>query len=159
MANANGSPIREDMIFKLSSKRSPSEVKLKSLEWAIVTQLNSEKTVGQIADILALNMDEARVLFTRLMKEGLLDPVDNQTNAERVPASVIDDLEKQFTFHVGPVASIVLEDTLAEFKRHRENLEIRQFPLLIELLTLEISNLDKRYEFQKRMLEKIRGMM
>jgi len=156
---AHNEQIHESMVFKLSSKRSPSEVKLKSLEWAIVTQLNGEKTVAQIGEILALSPEENRAMFVRLMKEGLLDLVQAPEHNPHVPAEIYEELEYQFTYYVGPVASIILEDMLVELKRHKENLEKRQLPLLVELLTLEISTDEKKYMFQKKMLNKIKGLV
>lgn len=156
---AHNDQIHEAMVFKLSNKRSPSEVKLKSLEWAIVTQLNGEKTVAQIGEILALSPEENRAMFVRLMKEGLLDLVQAPEQNPYVPAEIYEELEYQFTYYVGPVASIILEDTLVELKRNKENLEKKQLPLLVELLTLEISTDEKKHEFQKKMLNKIKGLV
>lgn len=159
MAQNDHSQIHEEMIFRLSPRRSPSEVKLKSLEWAIVTQLNGEKTVAQIGETLALSPEETRAMFVRLMKEGLLDLVQVPEQNPYVPAEIFEELEYQLTFYVGPVATILLEDTLTELKRNRENLEKRQLPLLVELLTLEISSDGKKHEFQKQMLKKIKGLV
>lgn len=156
---AHNEQIHESMVFKLSNRRSPSEVKLKSLEWAIVTQLNGEKTVAQIGEILALSPEENRAMFVRLMREGLLDLVEAPEHNPYVPAEIFEELEYQFTYYVGPVASIILEDMLVELKRNRENLEKRQLPLLVELLTLEISTDEKKHEFQKKMLNKIKGLV
>ena len=55
--------IRDDMVFKVNSQKSPSSVKLRSLEWAIMTQLNGEKSVAQISEILALNPVETLSLI------------------------------------------------------------------------------------------------
>jgi hypothetical protein len=159
MALNDPTQIHEDMVFKLNNRRSPSEVKLKSLEWAIVTQLNGEKTVGQIGETLSLSPEENRVMFARLMREGLLELVQGPEEDPHIPVEIIEELEYQFTYYLGPVASLVLEDILTELKRNRENLEKKQLPLLIELLSLEISNEEKKHEFQKQMLKKIKGLV
>lgn len=151
--------IHEDMIFKLSHKRSPSEVKLKSMEWAIVTQLNGEKTVAQIGEILSLNPDETHSMFTRLMEEGLLELVNVPERNPFVPDEIFDEIEYQLTYFLGPVAGIIVDDTLTELKRNRKNMEKKQLAFLVELLTLEISSEEKRFEFQKRMLNKIKGIV
>jgi tagatose-1,6-bisphosphate aldolase len=156
MALSDPSQIREEMVFKLSNQRSPSDVKLKTLEWAIVTQLNGEKTVAQIGEILSLSPEENRVMFVRLMREGLLELVQAPEEDPHVSPEIFEELEYQFTYYLGPVASIILEDILIELKRTRESLEKKQLPLLIELLSLEISNEDKKHEFQKQMLKKLR---
>lgn len=150
--------ITEEMVFKLSRKRSPSEVDLRSFEWAIVTQLNGEKSVKQIGDTLALEPRETIAMFKRLFDEGLLELVHIPESDPFIPSELFAEIEYEFTYFVGPIAAILLEDQLAEFKRSRENLDRRQFPLLIELLSLEITNTEKKHEFQKRMLKKIKGL-
>lgn len=155
----NHFPIHEKMVFKLSNKRSPSEAKLRSLEWAIVTQLNGEKTVGQIGEVLALNPDETNEMFERLLEEGLLELIETPDDNPYIPEEMLEDIEYQLTYHIGPVASILIDDLLEELKRSREKLDRKQLPLFVELLSLEISNVDKREVFQKQMLKKVKELM
>ncbi len=151
--------IRDDMVFKVNSQKSPSSVKLRSLEWAIMTQLNGEKSVAQISEILALNPVETRAMFNRLVQEGLLELIGSPNENPFVPVTVLEDLEYQLKIYVGPIASIILDDLLTELKRSRENLETGQLPMLVELISYEISNEEKRHEFQKQMLHKIKGLI
>ncbi len=151
--------IHDDMVFRVSSKRSPSEMKLKSLEWAIVTQLNGEKSVSQIGEILALNNDETHELFERLEKAGLLELVENSGNDPYVSAELFAEVEYRLTYYLGPVAAILIEDMLRELKRSKANLDKRQLPQLMELLAMEISSPEKRIEFQREMLQKLKGLI
>ena len=151
--------IHEDMIFRLSQRRSPSEVKLRSMEWAIVTQLNGEKTVGEIGEQLSLEPTETIAMFNRLMGEGLLELVGLPEKDPFVPVASLDEIEYEYTVFVGPVANIIMNDTLGELRRSRQNLERKQVALLIELLSLEISSDDKRRDFQRLMLNKIKGLV
>ena len=151
--------IHDDMVFRVSSKRSPSEMKLKSLEWAIVTQLNGEKRVSQIGEILALNNDETHELFERLEKAGLLELVENSGNDPYVSAELFAEVEYRLTYYLGPVAAILIEDMLRELKRSKANLDKRQLPQLMELLAMEISSPEKRIEFQREMLQKLKGLI
>lgn len=147
--------LHRNMIFRLSSKRSPKEVSLKSLDWAVVTQLNGEKTMGQIGEILTLSQNEVHRIFSRLFNEGLLEFVKTESE-DHSPAPVfIGSMERQFKMYVGPVAEIIINDTLAELKTSREYLEKNQIPLLVELIGYQISNERKRLLFQKEMLTEI----
>lgn len=148
----------KNMIFKLSSKRSPQEVSLKSLEWAVVTQLNGEKTIGQIGEILALNQDELEQIFARLTGEGLLEYVRSASPDESPSPAFINNLERQFKYYVGPVADIILNDTLNDLKTSRQFLEKRQISLLVELLSFQISNPKKRFQFQRDMLNDMKEL-
>lgn len=151
--------LNRSMIFRLSSKRSPKEVNLKSLEWAVVTQLNGEKTMGQIGEILTLSQNEVQKIFSRLFEEGLLEFVKSQSEDNSPAPLFLDTLEHQFKMYVGPVADIIVNDTLAELKTSREHLEKSQIPLIVELIGHQISNEKKRVQFQKEMLIEIEELL
>ncbi len=153
-------PIKLDnnMIFRLTNKRSPKEINLKSLEWAVVTQVNGEKTVGQIGEILALSQIELQQIFSKLVGEGLLEFVESQSPDKSPSPAFINKLERQFKLFVGPIADIIINDTLSELKTSRQYLEKEQIPFLIELLSLQISSEKKRTQFQREMLNEIKGI-
>ena len=151
-------PIRPEMIFKLNSRRSPQEVKLKSLEWAVITQLNGEKTVAQIAEILALNQEELQDIFGRLIEEGLLELVNQSSTNYVVPHHLLKEIEYVLTLYVGPIASILVDDVLTEMKIDRKNMEIRYLPFLVERLSYEIHSPEKQLNFQREALDIIRDL-
>ncbi len=147
--------IEDDMIFRLSHKRSPGDVKLKSLEWAVVTQLDGEKTVEIIGEILALSEEEKISIFSHLLQEGLLEYVGQRQSKSYVDAQLLDDIEYQFTLHMGPVAAVIMDEVLDQLGRDRTNLEIHQLSTLVELLSLEITNPQKQKAFKEEMVQKL----
>ncbi len=147
--------IEDDMIFRLSHKRSPGEVKLKSLEWAVVTQLDGEKTVEIIAEILALSEEEKTAIFSHLLQEGLLEYVGVRQSKTYVDSKLLDDIEYQYTLYMGPVAAVIMDETLELLHRDRSNLEVHQLSTLVELLAMEINNPQKQYQFKSDMLPKL----
>lgn len=151
--------IEANMVFRLSNKRSPKEVSLRSLEWAVVTQLNGEKTVGQIGETLALSDEELQQIFFNLIEEGLLDFVKTEDTDNTPSPAFINKLERQFKMYVGPIADIIINDTLNELKTSRQYIEKSQIPFFIELLSIQISNEKKRAEFLKDMLNEIKEVL
>jgi hypothetical protein len=152
-------PIKTNMIFRLSNQRSPKEVSLKSLEWAVVTQLNGEKTVGQIGETLSLSDNEVLQIFSNLLDEGLLEYVRAENSDNAPSPAFINRLEKQFKMYVGPIADIIINDTLTELKTSRQYLDKGQIPFFVEILSLQISSQKKRIQFQKDMLNEIKEML
>ncbi len=148
--------ISEYMVFRLSSSRSPKEVKLLHLEWAVVTQLDGEKSVGEIAGILSLSKSEAKEIFSNLTNEGLLDLVNLSRSEHYLPAEIFDNIEYELTLVMGPVASILLEDVLQEMGKTRDKFDRASLGIMIDFLTNHISNPDKQYQFQKNILSKIK---
>jgi len=153
----NQNEINENMVFRLSRRRSPREVKLLHLEWAVVTQLDGEKTVGQIADILALNKDETENIFHNLLKEGLLELVTVSEENQFVPPELFDDVEYELTSLIGPIAGILIDDVLKEMRKERDQFDRASLPILIDLLSSQISNREKQLQFQKNILGKIKS--
>lgn len=151
--------IELNMIFLLSNKRSPKEVNLRSLEWAVVTQLNGKKTVGQIGETLALSNDELQQIFINLNNEGLLELVKVEEINNSTSPIFIKELERQFKLFVGPIADIIINDTLTELKTSRKYIEKSQIPFFIELLSIQISSEKKRIQFQRDMLNEIKEML
>ena len=152
-------PIKLNMVFRLSNQRSPKEVSLKSLEWAVVTQLNGEKTVGQIGETLSLSDNEVLHIFSNLLDEGLLEYVRAENSDSAPSPAFINRLEKQFKMYVGPIADIIINDTLTELKTSRQYLDKGQIPFFVEILSLQISSQKKRIQFQKDMLNEIKELL
>jgi hypothetical protein len=153
------SKVEANMVFQLSNKRSPKEVNLRSLEWAVVTQLNGKKTVGQIGETLSLSSDELQQIFFNLINEGLLDFVKAEEIDNSTSPAFIKELERQFKLYVGPVADIIITDTLTELKTSRQYIEKSQIPFFIELLSTQISSEKKRIQFQRDMLSEIKEVI
>jgi predicted P-loop ATPase/GTPase len=148
--------ITESTVFRLDSRRSPKEVKLLNLEWAVVTQLDGEKTVGEISEILALSRREVLDIFENLLKEHLLELVTVSPDEVHVPAEVFTEIEYQLTVLVGPVSAILFEDVLRAMRKSRQEFEIANLPVLVDLLTILIDDPDKQLVFQKNIYPRIR---
>ena len=147
--------IEENMIFRLNDQRSPKDVKLLHLEWAVITQLDGEKSVGDIADSLALNQQETKEIFQKLWKVGLLEYSSSNNKNLYVSEGIINDLEFELTVLLGPISNILIDDTFKILKRKRRNLEKQNLPIFIDLLTNQISESEKKLIFQKNLLTKI----
>jgi hypothetical protein len=141
--------INEEMIFTLKKDRSPQEVKLLQLEWAVVTQLDGEKTVGQIAENLALNSKEINEILERLGQEDLLELVENSDEDQTIPNEFFNKLNHEMTFLLGPVASIVINDVLETMRKDKNNFEKKYLPSLVDMLTNQIDDPIKQIKFQK----------
>ncbi|MEJ2051598.1 MAG: hypothetical protein P8Y60_17495 [Calditrichota bacterium] len=94
------------------------------MEWAVVTQLDGEKTVGQIAENLALNSKEINEILERLGQEDLLELVENSDEDQTIPNEFFNKLNHEMTFLLGPVASIVINDVLETMRKVLNNEKI-----------------------------------
>jgi hypothetical protein len=145
--------IKNNQIYILAKDKSPTDVKLKSAEWAIITQVDGNKTVDEIAQTLALKSEEAYILFEGLIEKGLIGLFGDRNPEEQfVNESFFESLKKEFTDVVGPVAPFIISDVLLENEIKKDKLKQEAVPELIELLSDEISDEGKKVKFQQKML-------
>lgn len=149
----------EYVVFALSKTKSPSDVTLRSAEWAVITQTDGHKTVKDIAEILALSIEEASTLFQGLYEKGLITVVStDRIEEEYVSDTFFETLDKELTRIIGPVAPFVLEDTLWAMNADMQKFKVDRVPELIESLSDEITDNDKKVKFQQIMLSTIKGL-
>ena len=146
-----------DAIFQLSSAKSPSDTTLRSAEWAVITQVDGQKSIGEIAKTLALSADEAINLFNGLFEKGLIELLSvSKAEKKLVPESFFKVLNDELTKLIGPVAPYLVEDTLWEMEIKIENCDVKKIPEIIEAISEEIPDEMKRVEFQKVMLSEMK---
>lgn len=145
--------VSENVVFCLAQDKSPAEVTLRSTDWAVITQIDGHKTVGEIASVLALSMEEAVVHFTWLYDKGLLKYVSSEKGGEELlPPVVFDKLEKELMRILGPVAPFVIDDILWTMEVTRNAFKANRLAELIESISDEIEDEHKKLIFQQKML-------
>jgi hypothetical protein len=149
----------EFVVFALSKNKSPSDVTLRSAEWAVITQIDGHKSLKEIADILALSNDEAINLFVGLNEKGLIEVLSTDKREEKiVPKSFFEILQEELMKIIGPVAPFLIEDALLVMDIEKKNYKVDRVPELIEAISDEITDDMKRVKFQQAMLNHIKGL-
>jgi DNA-binding IclR family transcriptional regulator len=141
------------MVFQIDNRESPSKWPLKTYEWAILTQLNGEKTAAQISEILSLSFDETRRYLLRLLQYGLIQPAGSAQDAKLVPRSWIEKLNYEMTMSLGPIAEILLEESFLEMQCKPTEMAQNQYIAMIDWLSKEISTESRRVEFLQKMID------
>jgi hypothetical protein len=143
-------------LFQLSS-RPTKEFSLRSEDWAVLREVDGEKNVGEIADATQLGELQASRILVRLFDLGLIESAgessSHQSYIESVDEAIIDQVEKDLTIAIGPMAPIVIDDCAEMLGHHRNELPKDMLPSLIEKLAEEIPDSDRRVRFQESMLE------
>ena len=148
--------IDDRMIFVVNADKSVEDNDLLHLEWAVVSQLDGQKTVRQIAENLSLNAAEVEDIFKKLVAEDLLVLVSKPEANNIIPSEFLKMINHEMTHLMGPVASVILEDVMEMMRISKDNLDSRNIPNLIELLTNQINDPVKQIEFQKNIYPKIK---
>lgn len=148
------------MVFKLAPTGVGTEISLSSLEWGVITQIDGVKTVKEIAGNLALTLDETFQIISSLRKKGLIF-FDHQVDVkvEYVNEAVLKKVTDKLMRYIGPVAQYLITDVLTELNLTPDKLPKERLPEFIELLSDEISDENKKINFQREMLSLIKQMM
>lgn len=145
--------LNKNAICRLVTGKMPGEVSLNSMEWAIITQIDGERTIDEIARKLTFSLPEALQIFNALLDKGLIEISKvKEIEIKAVSPKFFNQLEKILIKFIGPVAIYVINDSLMELDAERSKFPKTMAPELIELLSEEISDETKKIEFQKQML-------
>lgn len=148
-----------DSVFAISASGSTNTVSLKPIEWQVLAQINGERSVIEIADLLELHEFEVAKIIYSLTTAGLLHEATDTKNAFReiVDESFFEELMAIFTDVIGPIGPVIIEDEIKLLGEDREAFPQNKAAELVERVSLEISDNAKRAQFQKQMVAVLRG--
>ncbi|MFN2144754.1 MAG: DUF4388 domain-containing protein [Anaerolineales bacterium] len=148
-----------DTVFNINPSGSTSTVSLKPIEWQVLAQVNGEKSVAEIAEVLSLNeFDVARIIYS-LTTAGLMHEVTGVKRSfkEIVDESFFEQLTENFTEVMGPIGPVIIEDEIKMMGEARDAFPRSKAAELVERTSLEISDGAKRADFQKKMVLVLKG--
>lgn len=148
-----------DMVFNISPSGSTDTVSLKPIEWQVLAQVNGQRSIIEIAEILDLQeFDIAKIIYS-LTTAGLLHEI---TDAQVLFREVVDDsffdqLTSIFTEVMGPIGPVIIDDEVRLLGEDKNAFPRDKAAELVERVSLEISDSAKRAQFQKEMVLVLRG--
>jgi len=148
-----------DAVFNISPSGSTTTVSLKPIEWQVLAQVNGERSVIEIGDILDLHEFEVARIIYSLTTAGLLH---EETDVKPAFREIVDEsffvkLTEVFTDVMGPIGPIIIEDEIKLLGEDRSAFPQDKTSELVERISLEISDSAKRANFQKQMVIFLRG--
>ena len=149
-----------DVVFKLCPAGASGAVNLEPYEWQVLARVNAARTVAQIAQ--DLGEDEFRVakVLYRFVSAGLLE-VGEKPEAPLRPTingGFFRRLNGEFTEVMGPLGPVIIDDEIAALGETRESFPRDKVAQLVERVSAEIQDAEKRSRFQGIMLEAIRNL-
>jgi hypothetical protein len=149
-------------IYRLASRPS-ADIQLRAEDWSVLTQLDGEKTVMEIADASQLNELFTSKIICRLYELGLLELVAIQAAEAAPPVDFVEEsfvtsVEADLMQAIGPMASIVIDDCAEQMGHSRFELPKEAVPEFVERLANEIPDVARRTRFQEAMLDRMRSL-
>ncbi len=142
------------LIFKQAVRGDVGELSLDGPMLNVLMNLDGKKTLGQVAKQLGIDLATIRSIVARLVKAKLVLHVKATINV--VDHDFITFLISQLSVAIGPLGRIIVEDELEELGYTIKNFPAQQTAELVNLLSHEIQQEDKRIHFKQAMLKKIK---
>jgi hypothetical protein len=148
-----------DTVFNINPSGSTNTISLKPIEWQVLAQIDGEKSVADIAEVLNLNEFEVARIVYSLATAGLLYEVTGvkKTFKEIVEESFFGQLTENFTEVMGPIGPVIIEDEIKMMGEARDAFPQSKAAELVERVSLEIADGAKRAAFQKKMVQVLKG--
>ncbi len=148
------------VVFKLYGGNLAEEIHLKPEAWRLLTQVDGVRTVAEIAHRLAMDPAAAASLAESLYRAGVLEVAVGSVAPPRatVNGAFFDHVTHQLTLAMGPVAGVIIEDEVSTLGERRENFPRDRVAELVERVSEQIADEQKRVNFQRIMLEAIRKL-
>jgi DNA-binding transcriptional regulator YhcF (GntR family) len=140
-------------------KKIPKDLQTVSLDADMIRLLlaiDEHKSLYQIAAEVEMDAATFKKALRRLLEQGLLETV--QKRAPLLGKSFLDAVRLNLSRAIGPMAQIVLEETVAEMNLDPHGIALDQAAELVNHLALEISGEESRIRFQKAMLPLLNKM-
>ncbi len=149
-----------DVVFKLSPAGASGAVNLEAEEWQVLARVNAARTVAQIAQDLGEDEFAVAKVLHRLVSAGLLEVGEKPEAPVRptVNGGFFHRLNSEFTEVMGPLGPVIIDDEIAALGEMRESFPRDKVAQLVERVSAEIQDAEKRSRFQGIMLQAIRNL-
>ena len=128
--------------------------------WRVLSKVDGIRDVQSIAEALRLPYAyTAKVLYT-LYQSGLVEPVSATSSkqpADNVPPGFFNRMIEKLTEYVGPMASMIAYDQIADLGESADAFPQARLEELIESVSREISDQRLKAPFKQQMSEEIRN--
>ncbi len=142
------------MVFRCVPGNNAAEFSLDGMMLNVLMEADGKKNIAEVAKNTGLNMAHMKKTIQRLLKLRFIEPVKNAIS--RLDKDFFHHLQAQLSLAIGPIAPIIIEDTVQDLGHSLSGFPSHRAAELIDLIAREIRKEDKRDLFKKSMVKKIR---
>lgn len=150
---ASGSQRISTMIFQHAFEQTSEGFVLDAQMLRILEQIDGQSTVAQIAGRLGAIPIDLKPSLAKLYKQKLIQPVSPVIHP--LAAAFFSDLETILANAIGPIARILLDDSIRHLGSHRDHFPSTKAPQLVKRIASKITDLSARKQFIQKMAEKL----
>jgi hypothetical protein len=149
-----------DMVFRIAPRGDDDDMALKGSQWNVLRLLDGARTIREITRELGRGEMETLKTLHGLLQRGLIeaDQTPKRPPKRTVGKSFFHAVEQELTLVMGPMAPVIIEDHIAAMDETMSEFPQDRAAELVESASLEISDKAKRVDFQRKMLETLKGL-
>jgi len=140
-------------VFELSPEGPEGNISFGPRMWKFLSMINGRNSVKDICRALGASEFAVMKVLYLLAKGKVIRLVATD---EILPATVresfIEEMQKLMAQSIGPIAPVVIEDTLREMGKNPEHITKNDLPLIVEKVSENIDDEGERMQFQSQML-------
>jgi hypothetical protein len=145
-----------DAVFSIVVDGGGGDRTIQAKQWGVLALCNGTRSVSDVADQLGRSVFEVAETICEMVDMGMLEKTEVAgTPKEQLKGTVDEnffvDLETELKKVVGPIARVIMNDTLAAFEESREAFPKDRVMSFIRTVSDQIVEEQKREQFDKAM--------
>ncbi len=145
------SPGRPKMFFRKVTPADSNEIRLNADMIRLLMVIDENKDLLQISNEAGMDISMLNQILSKLIKLKLIEPVEKKT--QFLSKKFIEAMKNNLSQAVGPMAQIIIEDTVAEMELKMSEIPGHQAAELISNIAREVPEENNQIEFKKTMIE------
>ena len=145
------SPIQPKMFFRKVTLADSKEIRLNADMIRLLMVIDESKDLLQISKETGMDISMLNQILSKLFKLKLIEPVKKSNRF--LGKKFLEDLRLNLSAAVGPMAQILIEDTVAEMELKMSEIPDHQAAELISNIAREVPEENNQIKFKKIMIE------
>ena len=142
------------MVFKWLLRDELGDFSLDQTMLTVFMELDGQKNLSAVARKVGLNMSSMREVISKLLQLKLIEKVEEKILF--LDNDFIEYLFGQFSLAVGPIAQVLIEDEIQDLGFTLSQFPTQRVAELVDRLSREIRRDEKKSDFKRNMINKIR---
>jgi len=142
---------RPKMFFRKVTPADSNEIRLNADMIRLLMVIDENKDLLQISNEVGMDISMLNQILSKLLKLKLIEPVEKKNRF--LSKKFLEDLRLNLSQAIGPMAQILIEDTVAEMELKMSEIPWHQAAELISNIAREVPEENNQVEFKKTMIE------
>ncbi len=132
--------------FKKVTSDINGDITLSAKQFRLLALIDENKGIALIAHEMGMDFPDFKKHLAKLYKMGLIIPVVKKI-IQRYSPEFLQELTSIVTYHVGPVANIIIADILSDMNITDKKIPVDDLGKVLSKITNEISDPSQKIEF------------